>query len=381
MNIYNSIIRSQQNLYQGLNNAAKEQTGLYFFGRKVGLAIEDTVVDTLITPVMTIESAVRSAINLIAAPFSNGEHSTKRAILYAEMAITNLFFIAPSLCMSVPKLIYQISHIFYDPARAKHLATLTEEMGKNAYFGPKIEEMQKSLYEKNKATPPTDPEEEARIQARDKEIKELASTIDECKNQILNIKKDIETKENEITKLKADILSLNDTSKNNLTKKKKKNIKTNKNLLIEKANTQAQQLKVSLKAKEEELAGHEKKLEGYSVNVDPNATSDDKKTVKDRYQLLGRIIAPFKALGDTLLDTISAPLAAIDHLARAILNTLGCLFVKEYSLRNALGHWELSLMLSAKTIALVAMSPIKFVYQTCAIWYNPQEAQTICKLQ
>jgi hypothetical protein len=461
----------QDSLYNSLNTFSKDRQGIAYMGCKlisVPLALEDTLLDTLITPFSAVESVARAALNLVGSLFSFTEtckdYSVKRAIHYSEKALSDVTSSVVGLATALPKLAYQLLHIAYDAHSAKPIEHVRTKMLKNSSF-TSIKDFQKSLYTDLKAKEAQEnaaKDEVKRIQALFDEANELVKQVNERANEIKKIKQNeyltaklpesdslvntpkkapqsttnqiqITTLNRAIKAFNANIITLTNAApgkkggyslaitslvqetldnataitKDSITQALQKLTKERNDAQIE-----LQKLEDEHKAGDDETfnLAHLSSRTSFSTAGRPSiadellkASTEQEKlelqgtadvnrlkteltaaeanlkgiTQPHSLQIVGRITAPFIALADTLADTFAHPMKAIDHLARAVLNVLGCLFVKGYSMRNALGHAELSLRFVGSTIPAVVAAPVKFVYQTLAIMYNPKMAQTI----
>lgn len=95
------------------------------------------------------------------------------------------------------------------------------------------------------------------------------------------------------------------------------------------------------------------------------------------FLIRGRFFAIPVALGDVLLDTVSAPLFAIVSIATAAINLIGIPFSKAYTLKNVLLYTEAAFRYSAITPIKCALAPFKIVFQSGAILVDPTTVQSI----
>lgn len=93
--------------------------------------------------------------------------------------------------------------------------------------------------------------------------------------------------------------------------------------------------------------------------------------------ILGRCRAIPMAFRDVVLDTFSVPLRSIESLFRAAANLLGCLFLKDYSMKRALMYTEQSFSLAVQTPVVFLTAIPKFIFQIGATLWDPTTVESI----
>jgi hypothetical protein len=93
--------------------------------------------------------------------------------------------------------------------------------------------------------------------------------------------------------------------------------------------------------------------------------------------IAARLISPFLSFTDVFLDTLAPMIAAIEKLARAVIQLACALFHKDCSIKGAIYCTKDSLKEIANIGGALALFPFKFLYQTCAIIYDPVETLSI----
>lgn len=94
---------------------------------------------------------------------------------------------------------------------------------------------------------------------------------------------------------------------------------------------------------------------------------------------IGRLGAIPVAILDAGFDTLKVPLQAIQNLALFFINLVGCLFSKEYTLKDALKNLESSANLALITSVAIVMAAPKAVYQFLAIMIDPIRVRSYCE--
>ena len=91
--------------------------------------------------------------------------------------------------------------------------------------------------------------------------------------------------------------------------------------------------------------------------------------------LLGRSVAIPVALCEGVLEVIRLPLGVIEAVVRAVFNGLGCLFIPQCKLKDAIIYTERAFKLVLVMPVSLTMIPLKIFYQIIAILINPKEVK------
>lgn len=93
--------------------------------------------------------------------------------------------------------------------------------------------------------------------------------------------------------------------------------------------------------------------------------------------VLSRVLALPVAVLDVAIDTFKTYLSAIEHVALAVINLIGAVFSKKYTLKDALVSAELALISSAMVPVKSMLAMPKIIFQCIAILIHPSKAQSI----
>jgi hypothetical protein len=92
---------------------------------------------------------------------------------------------------------------------------------------------------------------------------------------------------------------------------------------------------------------------------------------------LGRLGAFTVAPVDVFLNTLKAPLSAIEDLALAVINLLGAALSNKCSIKFAIFYTEACITQVAQTAISLVMAIVKLVYQVCIILLDPSKARPV----
>lgn len=91
-----------------------------------------------------------------------------------------------------------------------------------------------------------------------------------------------------------------------------------------------------------------------------------------------RLLSPFIAFADVVLDTLSPLAGTIETVCRTVAHLFGALTGHEdSSLRKVIVHTDLAFFKASQTASAVLMAVPKFLQKTCAILYDPEHAYSI----
>ena len=104
------------------------------------------------------------------------------------------------------------------------------------------------------------------------------------------------------------------------------------------------------------------------------------RTISIDHGIGGRILSLPISFADTLIQPVKAPLMAIEFVARAALNIIGCLFFENCSIKNALA----CLYLASQAVGVVPVgiftAPFNFIYQFFKSFSHPENVYSIKEL-
>lgn len=95
------------------------------------------------------------------------------------------------------------------------------------------------------------------------------------------------------------------------------------------------------------------------------------------HPILGKVAAIPVSILDVAVETLKTPLRVIEEVALVILNLLGALFSEKYTIKDALANFEWSLRDSASVPVVVAIMPIKLIFQLIASIFDPARVLSI----